>query len=981
MVINKKDKPEASKERAVSTSSARTTATSKTSASATTKSSSSTGKKKKRKKKSEKRSAKRIILTILFVLIGLFLVACIAVAIYVISLSYELPDITAEDLIPDQNSFVYDQQGSQVATLNAGENREIVQLSEMPEFLIDMVIASEDERFYRHNGVDVRGILRAVMANFKASISAGSLTFSEGASTITMQLVRNVLNAYEKEMPRKIKEALLALEFEKNYEKDEILYYYMNEIYIGPEVYGMQAGAQYYFSKDVGDITMAEAALLVGLIRNPGYYSPIYNPERALNIRNTVLNLVAELYPEKYASSAQTAKSEELVIYQVEETTADYAYPWFVDYVIGEASDILEDKGYTGTYVYTGGLRIYTTMDVNVQSAIEGVYADDTNFPESSTGDIIESAMLIMDQHTGEIKGLVGGRRYTAKRGFNRATDLVRSPGSTIKPVVAYGPALDLGYSSGTVLDDSPIGGSWNPQNADYTFKGRVTMAQAVQESRNVCAVRMLQTIGAETGVYYGMRMGLPLDPVNDANLSLTLGGLTTGVAPVHMAGAFATFGNDGTYIEPYAITKITDAQGNILYAHTPKSDDVLDPAAAYIMTQLLINAVNGGTGSAAKVPNWTTAGKTGTNGLPREDPDYAGRSGNKDAWFVGYTPALTGAVWIGYDNKKDADGNLQIISSYGGGFPAQIFRKAMTKALEGYPNTSFTQPDGVGYTTVDSKVGGPTSELTPAGAYYSAMYVQSKGPADGTTGVEWVRGNTCSISGDLASTYCPTSGTAAGGFQDSGMYLMPQEGVTISTQSADYKISITGKVCTQHTQPTAGMRAYTICTHPDHDDEAVLANIAGSRQSGGCPEEYWETRYFVNSAVPKEYCDIDSHQVSGKTSGNTNNSNNDKKNDNKTNESTETGTLSTPTGLTATAGQGITLTWSDSNTGTIIYGIKRTDEDGNETKYTSRTKSYTDTSVEEGKTYTYRVYAYRESDGALSDWSSSRSVKYFKIQ
>ncbi len=976
MDIKKTDKPEPSKKDADKVSS-------KQRAGSSSKQEASSGAKQgqknsSRKKKGKKRSKKKIVLSIFLCLVGLFLIACIAVSAYVISLSYELPDITAEDLIPDQNSFVYDQQGTEIATLNAGENRVVVPLSEMPDYLIDMVIASEDARFYSHNGVDVRGVLRAVWVNVKASVGSGELTFSEGASTITMQLVRNVLNAYEKEMPRKIKEALLALEFEKNYEKEEILYYYMNEIYIGPEVYGMQAGAQYYFNKDVGDISMSEAAMLIALIRNPGYYSPIYNPERALNIRNTVLNLVAEYKPDLYGQSAIAAKSDELIIYQVEETESDYLYPWYVDYVIGAASDILEAQGYSGTYVYTGGLHIYTTMDVNVQSAIEEVYANDDNFPTSSTGDILESAMLIMEPTSGQIKGLVGGRRYTAKRGFNRATDLIRSPGSTIKPVVTYGPAIDLGYGSGTVIDDSPVSfGGWSPRNSTGDYAGRITMAQAIRESRNVCAVKMLQTIGEDTGVAYGMKMGLPLDPVNDRNLSLTLGGLTTGVAPIHMAGAFATFANNGYYIEPYAIKRITDSQGNILYAHDAEETYVMSPAAAYITTTMLQTAVTSGTGTSANISSWQVAGKTGTNGLPRpsEDPDYAGKSGTKDAWFVGYTTALSGAIWMGYDNKKDADGNLQYMTNfYGGMAPAQVFKKVMEKALQNYQNKNFERPAGVAASTVDTKVGGPPTALTPSDRIGTNLYVEGVGPLQPDTGVEWVSGNVCSVTGLLANSYCPS--TVSG---DGRARLRPLPGVTISPSSADYAISVTGEVCTLHTEENAGgggegiagVNAYTLCTDPRHDGEEVLANVPSSRQTGGCPEEYWETRYFLSYNAPDDYCDLSDHQVS-RSSGSSNNNNSN-------NNSSDSGSkLFTPTSLSVSSGQGISLTWTDNNeSSSLIYCVERLTDGGSRTKFYTETKSYTDVDVEKGKTYSYRVYAYRESDGALSDWSEQKSIKY----
>jgi penicillin-binding protein 1A len=745
-------------------------------------------------KKRKKRNKKRILLTILMVFVAIILIGCLAVGGYVLSLASELPDITAEDLIQAQTSFVYDQMGTEIAALHGAENRTTVDLDEMPDYLLEMVIASEDERFYEHNGVDIRGIIRALMVDLIDTFRSGEISSAQGASTITMQLVRNVIDERETTLERKIKEALLAVQFEKSYDKDDILYYYVNEIYIGPEIYGMQAGAEYYFNKDVGDITMSEAALLVAMIRNPGYYSPYNYPERALNIRNTVLNLLAEYDPDQYGESAITAKADELVVYEGAGDSADYQYPWYVDYVISEASDILAAENIDSSYIYTGGFHIYTTMDVNVQNAMETAYTDDSNFPTSSTGDIVESGMIIIEPTTGQIKGLVGGRVYETRRGFNRATDLVRSPGSTIKPIVSYGPAVALGYGSGTVIDDAPVTyGSWSPKDDDWQYEGRITMRQAIVESRNICAVKMLQTIGETVGWEYGVKMGLPL-VASDANLALTLGGLTYGVSPLDMAGAFSTFANYGVYIEPYAISKITDAQGNVIYTAEPEMSEVMSEAAAYIVTDMLTSAVSYGTGTRAKVSGWQTAGKTGTNGLPpaSEDPDYAGKSGTKDAWFVGYTTALTGAVWMGYDDKKDENGNLQYLSNvYGGTYPAALFNTVMTQALENYENESFSRPDGVISASVDTKVGGSPTSLTPSAYISSELFLEGYGPSsDGT--VEWVTAEICVDSGAVATAYCPNTTT--------GVYLQRTDGSTVSEKVDDYALYLPSTTCTLHT-------------------------------------------------------------------------------------------------------------------------------------------------------------------------------------
>ncbi|MEG1661632.1 MAG: PBP1A family penicillin-binding protein, partial [Clostridiales bacterium] len=650
---------------------------------------------------------------------------------------------------------IYDQNSEEITALHGAENRISVDLSRMPQYLIDAVVATEDERFQSHHGVDYRSVMRAIIVDAKDTIKNGKLTFTQGASTITMQLVRNVIDETEKNMTRKIKEALLALKFEKRYDKDEILYYYLNEIYIGPNTYGMQAAAQYYYGKDVADISLSEAALLAGLLRNPGYYSPYSNPEGALTLRNTVLNNLIHYDEEKYGTIAESAKSDELIVVETASGTADYEYPWFIDHVISESAEILTGLGFSSSSVYSGGLHIYTTLNQDVQTAMESAFANEDNFPTSKTGDLVESGMVIIDPATGAVRGVMGGRVYETKRGFNRGTDLRRSSGSTIKPLVAYGPAVELGYGAGYAINDSPIPGNYSPNNSDRAFQGRISMRRAIMGSRNVCAVRMLATIGADVGWSYGIKLGLPLVP-QDANLSLTLGGLTYGVAPIEMAGAFAAFANEGIFIKPYCVSRIEDARGKVLYTAQPEHSEVFSADTAYIVTDMLMSAVSSGTGTNAKLSGWQTAGKTGTNELPsKEDPDYRGLSGTKDAWFVGYTPVLVGAVWMGYDNKWDENHNIQYLKNiYGGTYPARLWKSVMSEALNSYEVTTFTKPSTVVGATIDTKSGMTPSELTPSQFIGSEIYSSSalpSGPSD-----IWEKVEICEDSGRLAGAYCP---------------------------------------------------------------------------------------------------------------------------------------------------------------------------------------------------------------------------------
>ena len=888
----------------------------------------------------KKNKKKRGVFASILMVIGIIiLVCCLAVVGYVVAISIELPDITADDLVQAQTSFVYDDMGRQIAALHGSENRITVDLDQMPDYLLDMVIASEDVRFYQHHGVDFRGVIRAVFIDLIDSIRNREVTFTQGASTITMQLVRNVVDDREMALKRKVKEALLARDFEKHYDKDEILYYYVNEIYLGPEIYGMQAASEYYFNKNVSDITMSEAALLVGVIRNPGWYSPYSNPDRALNIRNTVLDLLVDYDPAKYGTSAVAAKADDLIVYEGSDEDADYEHPWFVDYVISEASDILEDMGIDSYAVYTGGLHIYTTMDVNVQNTMEEAYADAGNFPSSSTGDIVESAMVIVQPTTGQIKGLIGGREYTTRRGFNRAVDMQRSPGSTIKPVVAYGPAVDLGYGSGTVIDDSPAGftSSYSPHNDDGSYMGRITMRQAIARSRNVCAVKMLQTIGESVGWEYGVKMGLPLVEA-DVSSALALGGLTYGVAPIHMAGAFATFANGGIFTKPYAISKITDAKGNVMYSAEPEMTEVMSEGAAYIVTDMLTSAVSYGTGTSAKVSGWQTAGKTGTNGLPSEDPDYRGRSGNKDAWFVGYTTALTGAVWMGYDDKKDENGNLQYLSFYGGGYPARLFRTIMTRALENYENKDFVRPDDVMSVSVDTKVGGSPTSLTPKEYISSELFLRDSGPAsDGS--VSWVSADICKDTKKKAGSYCPNV--------DKGVFLQVSNSGSFSARAGDAKLYITAAACDVHN--AASVVTVSVCTDPRHGGQAVLAG-------SGCPSQYVASRTFTKGSQPTYYCSLSDHQSGW---GNQD-------------------PPGTPYDFYAgLSGSAVSISWQDGNpSGSVVYVLEK-NVDGSKTKLLSYSKTYTDYDISPGHTYTYRVYAYNEATGLTSGWTSSSSVRY----
>jgi len=902
-----------------------------------------------------KRRRLRLVPTIIAAILFIILLGGIITAGWVFSIAANMPDITVEDLMPDQTSTLYDVDGKVYTIVNRGENRTSISLNDMPLYLKDALIATEDARFYSHNGIDIKRVFGAAAKD----IFSGSYT--QGASTITMQLARNaILEDQSKKMTRKVKEALLALQIEKNYSKDEILNFYINEIYIGQgNTYGLQAGAKLYFNKDVKDLDLGEAAMLAGVIRGPKVYSPFNDLEKATQRRNVVLNNLIKYYPE-YTKEAQATKEEELVIHEGhEDSLSSYAYPWFTDYVIDQAEDILSEAGIDSTQIYIGGLQIYTTVDPDVQEAIEDVYANSSYFPPSNTEDLIQSAMVVTDPSTGQIRGIIGGREYTTKRGFNRGVALERQPGSTIKPVAVYGAALEAGYSPASVVNDVPTSfGSYSPSNYDGRWRGIISMREAIMYSVNMPAVRFLQKIGVQEGLTFAQNLGLPLDSTNDKNLALALGGISKGVSPLEMAGAYGAFANGGVYIKPYCIIRIKDKEGNILYEANPQKKIAMSEETAYLMTSMLQSVTQAGTGTNAQM-NRPVASKTGTTQLP-DKPDFAGKKGNKDAWFAAYTPELCGVVWMGYDNEKDANGSIQYLNQiYGGKYPAGIWKKVMTQSLKNIAVKQFTKPANITAVAIDKKSGLLPSSITPSDYIKTEAFNTANVPTQISD--VWISAKICPDSGKLATEYCPNPVTKA---------KLKRTGDE-SSKAEDYTLYAPTEYCTLHTSPGSNLVKVSVCTDPRHDGQLYFANIAGEGQSGGCPSEYVSERYFAKGTEPTEYCNLADHAVVS-NSGSGDDTDND------------SSPLSTPTDLSVSfnqAGKSIfcSVSWSDNynDPHSTLYVIERiTDGDSNtRVKFSTYGHSYRDNDVETGHKYRYRVYAYDESTEKLSDWSSAASI------
>ncbi|MBO8126834.1 MAG: penicillin-binding protein 1A [Firmicutes bacterium] len=602
------------------------------------------------------------------------------------------PDLDDIEFDPSLTTYIYDRNGEVIAKLYK-ENRIPVSIDEIPDDLQKAVIAIEDDHFYEHHGINFLSIARAIYVDLKEGRKA------QGASTITMQLARNAFLSLDKSFSRKIKEVIWTIQIERKFTKDEILERYLNEIYMGHGAYGVEAAAQTYFGKHVSDLTLAESALLAGIIQIPGVHSPYIDMDAAYRRRAVVLNRMLELNMitrEEY----EQARAEEIKLAGLKprETKA----PYFVDYIL---KDLLAKYG--EEQVYAGGLKVYTTLDLEMQEKAEKALLSNLPKKEVEGSDILQpqGAIVSIDPRTGEIKAMVGGRGNDK---FNRAVQAKRQPGSAMKPFI-YTAAIDRGFTPATIIEDAPVeyhlpnGEVWKPTNYDKEFHGPMTLREAVEDSINVVAVKVLDQVGVRTVVEYAKKMGITTlvehGAKNDLNLALALGGLTQGVTPLEMASAYGVLANQGIYVEPIAILRVEDSEGHVLEERTPKRRIVLSEATAYVVTDMLRGVIERGTGKAANIGR-PAAGKTGTT------DDFT------NAWFIGYTPDLVTAVYIGNDKQSEPlifDG-----VKWGSWRAAYIWGQYMSSALAGTPIKNFERPDNVQNATICVDSGQLATEYCP---------------------------------------------------------------------------------------------------------------------------------------------------------------------------------------------------------------------------------------------------------------------------
>lgn len=615
-----------------------------------------------------------------------------------------------------QTSRLYDREGSLVTALRGPENRTVVRLSQVPQHVRDAFIAAEDLRFYSHNGFDLVRIFGSVVANLRAQ------SYAQGASTISQQLVKLTHLSSEKTLARKAEELYLSIQLEAMFEKDEILEMYLNTIYFGEGAYGVQAASEVYFDKDVSDLTLAEGAALAATIKAPSAYSPAADAEANRTRRGYILDTMLENGMID-AGQAEAARAEELTLSGRPQRVN--AHGWFVDAALEEAEDIL---GVTADELLTGGYYIETTMDARLQALAESLFEDDGLFPgDAADGTAVQGALAVTDVETGGLAALIGGREYTVQRGFHRATQMRRQPGSALKPLAVYAPAIQMGYTTASILQDvrRDFGGGYNPRNAGESYHGAVTLRRALALSMNVATVQLMSEIGVSASLAFLEQAGIPLTQT-DGNLSLALGSMTTGVTPAELSASYAMFGNRGVYNPPYLIERIFASDGTELYAHAASPRTVMTAQDAYLMTSLMQSVTGWGTGAKLSATGLAVAGKTGTVSL-------VGMSGNRDIWMAAYTSDWSLACWMGFD-VTDADHRLPSRQS-GGDATAALATAFFRQAYRDRERPSFSSPGGLVWLTIDTAasqaIGYPmlASSATPDDYKLSEVFLESNRP------------------------------------------------------------------------------------------------------------------------------------------------------------------------------------------------------------------------------------------------------------
>ena len=582
---------------------------------------------------------------------------------------------SVQEYRPSVSSKIYDRYNRMIGEIYI-ENRTLAPFDKIPRHVVNAFVAAEDANFFNHRGVDFTAIARAAVKD----LLGGS--FAQGGSTITQQTVKNLFLTREKSISRKLKELILAYRMERKMSKEEILYLYLNQIYLGEGAYGVEAASRSYFGKGVSELGLAEGALLAGLPKAPTRYSPRIHPDLAKGRQRYVLRRMVEA---GFLSQAEADNAYAARIVLAPPPTFRTKAAYFLEQV-----RITLAEKYGTEPLYRDGLRIYTTIDTRLQEAahdalIEGIRATE----EKNKYEGLQGAVLALDPHTGAVLAMVGGTDF-AQSQFNRALNARRQPGSAFKPIV-YAAALSEGKTLVSMTDDSPIEFDrteeelWKPKNYDGTFLGPIPLIEALARSRNLATIRLLNEVGVDSALRTAKALGIS-SPIA-RNLSIALG--SSGVTPLEMCVAYATFANGGLRPEPYFLREVRDARGNVLERTTPTAERAISPDTAYLMVRMMQEVIRNGTGRAARRLGHNLAGKTGTT------------NENTDAWFIGYSPDLVGGVWIGFDTPRPL-GDRQSAAAVA----LPIWIRFMGQVLPLFPNRNFPIPSGITFARVDPDTG-----------------------------------------------------------------------------------------------------------------------------------------------------------------------------------------------------------------------------------------------------------------------------------
>ena len=672
--------------------------------------------KKKVPKSSGKLWFKRIFLTLLAIGVACFIGGAGMFAFYASS----APELKEELLKDPVSSEFFDKNGDLFATIGA-ENRKYIKYEDIPEDMINAILATEDVRFFEHHGMDFYRLGGAIIANFRDGFG------SQGASTLTQQVVKNSFLQNEKKLKRKAQEAWLAFQLERKYSKEEIFEMYFNKMLMSGRVYGFGTAAQYFYGKDLKDLTLDEEALLAGLVQRPNAYDPLKNPELAEKRRNTVLGLMYQ-HGKITKAEMEEAKKVDVQAGLADDTTrqkfAGSKYDAFLDIVLNE----LEKNG-DGTAM-AEGIKVYTTLDPNAQQIVENIMNDDSNFPTEK----IQSGVAVVDTKTGQIQAVGGGRNY-GNRGWNYADDLTQNqPGSTMKPLLDYGPAIEyLKWSTGQTLVDEPMKYTGTQQtitNWDGKYMGAMTARKALYASRNVPAVKALKEVGPDKAQEFIGRLGIEAKNVYESD---AIGGGDIAISPIQMAASYAAFGNNGVYTDPHAISKIVYRDGKTTKDYTPKSDVAMSDYTAYMVTDMLRDVVGNkpdASGTAANVSGLDIAGKTGTTNYSKADFDKYNLPNTSvpDSWFAGYTTNYSIAIWSGYEKHFDP-----ITTWDERRLPQHLFKQIMKEISANVETPRFKKPSSVVEVTIEagSKPLKLASDFTPNNKRQTELFIRGTEPTE----------------------------------------------------------------------------------------------------------------------------------------------------------------------------------------------------------------------------------------------------------